>query len=151
MLNRFSTRKLLLADLLCALLVGASFAHGQWGKEFPPAGNIRQTDSSEAAAPKPGARFDCLPKDVQLNDVVTYVGTEKDNITLEKTLVQMKARCRDGKLVDVRRREIRFFRPSCWGNPPSDYLEIRQRENQELVRLKKRYPVIVFGCSPMTQ
>jgi len=149
MLNRFSIRKLLLPCLL-GVLLGASFAHGRWEKEFPPAG-ARHTESSERDEPKPRARFDCLPKDVQLNDVVTYVGVAKDNITVEKTLVKAGARCRNGKLVDVRRREIRFFRPSCWGNPPRDYLEIQQRENQELAKLKSRYTVIVFGCNPMMQ
>jgi hypothetical protein len=63
----------------------------------------------------------------------------------------MKARCHRGKLVDSRGREIRFFRVSCWGNPPEDYQEIRKRENEELARLKKGYTVIVFGCNPMIQ
>lgn len=67
------------------------------------------------------------------------------------TLVQMKASCRSGRLVDGKRREIRFYRPSCWGNPPPDYLEIRQREDDELAKLKRHYTVIVFGCNPMIQ
>ncbi|HVS83494.1 MAG TPA: hypothetical protein VHE60_17325 [Pyrinomonadaceae bacterium] len=70
---------------------------------------------------------------------------------MEKKLAEMKARCRRGKLVDARGREIRFFRVSCWGNPPTDYQEIRQRENEELAKLKKRYAVIVFTCNPMIQ
>jgi hypothetical protein len=93
----------------------------------------------------------CLPKDVQPGEVVSYLPKGTQNITVEKKLVEMKARCRNGKLVNAKRREIRFFHPSCWGNPPPDYLEIRQRENKEVAELKKHYAVIEFHCNPMIQ
>ena len=92
------------------------------------------------------SRFACLPADVHSTDVVTYGKNAKANVTVERRLIEMKAQCRHGKLVDAKRREIKFFRPSCWGNPPSDYLEIQQRENAELQKLKRTYTVIVFGC-----
>ncbi|HXM47546.1 MAG TPA: hypothetical protein VN956_06725 [Pyrinomonadaceae bacterium] len=95
--------------------------------------------------------FICLPKDVQPGEVVSYRSKGTQNITVEKKLVEMKARCRNGKLVDAQRREIRFFHPSCWGNPPPDYLETREREDKEVAALKRRYTVIEFGCNPMTQ
>jgi hypothetical protein len=63
----------------------------------------------------------------------------------------MNARCRKGKLLDRKGREIRFFHVSCWGNPPPDYLEIQQQEKAKLVKLKRRYTVIVLGCDPLTQ
>jgi len=94
-------------------------------------------------------KFACLPKDVQLDDVVSYGRGGKGNITVENTLIEMRVRCRKGRLVDAKRREIRFFRLPCWGNPPADYLEIQQQKNEELAKLKKRYRVIVFGCNPM--
>ena len=96
-------------------------------------------------------RFPCLPKDVTADQVVSYglKGTQK--VTVEKRLIELKARCRSGKLVDAKGREIRFFHMSCWGNPPPDYLEIQERQNKELAELKKRYTVIVFGCNPMIQ
>jgi hypothetical protein len=94
-------------------------------------------------------RFDCLPNDVRLTDVVAYSAKGKNNVTVEQTLTRIKAKCRNGKLVDKRRHEIRFFRPSCWGHPPPNYLEIQREEDDELARLKKRYTVIVFGCNPM--
>jgi len=97
----------------------------------------------------PKSKFSCLPKDVQLDEVVTYGKGAKGNVTVEKRLLEMKAQCRNGKLVDAKRREIRFFRPSCWGNPPPDYLEIQQRENTELEKLKRTHTVIVFGCNRM--
>jgi len=95
--------------------------------------------------------FSCLPKDVRADEVVSYGPKGRQSVTVEKKLIEMKARCRRGKLVDAKRREIRFFHPSCWGNPPVDYLEIRQREDKEFAELKKRYTVIVFACNPMIQ
>ena len=96
----------------------------------------------------PARTFACLPKDVQLDEVVTYGRGPVRAVTVERQLIEMKARCRHGKLVDAKRREIRFLRPACWGNPPENYLEIRRRETGELAKLKRRYRVIVFGCNP---
>jgi hypothetical protein len=136
--------KLLLSCFIW-LLLGAAVAGSGRALEYEAATEPTRPNSSQ----KPG--FDCLPNDVRLNDVVTSGKTAKRNVTVEKTLIQMKARCRNSKLVDAKRREIRFFRPSCWGNPPADYLEIQQRENSELQKLKRTYAVIVFGCNPLTQ
>ena len=86
---------------------------------------------------------------MRLDEVVTYGKSAKANVTVEKRLIEMRGQCRNGKLVDSRRREIRFFRPSCWGNPPPDYLEIQQREHAELEKLKRTYAVIAFGCNRM--
>jgi len=105
----------------------------------------------EDAGKQHSRNFICLPKDVQPGEVVSYRPKGTMNITVEKKLSEMKARCRNGKLVDAKRREIRFFHPSCWGNPPPDYLETRQREDKEVAELKKRYTVIVFGCNPLVQ
>jgi hypothetical protein len=91
-----------------------------------------------------------LPKDVRLDEIVSYGRGGKGSVTVEKKLLEMKARCRNGKLVAANKREIRFFRLACWGNPPPDYLEIKKREGEELQRLKKRYTVIEITCDPMT-
>jgi hypothetical protein len=104
--------------------------------------------SPEVGDPKPPEQIRCLPKDVRLDQVVSY-GRGGRNITVESKLKEMRARCRKGKLVDAKHREIRFFRESCWGNPPADYLEIQQRKTEELAKLKRRYRVIVFSCNPM--
>jgi hypothetical protein len=96
------------------------------------------------------ARYECLPKDVQLDEVVTYGRKPADNITIAKKLLELKARCRKKKLVDANNKEIRFFRASCWGNPPPDYLEIKKKEKEEFEKLKKDNTVIVIGCSPRT-
>ncbi|MDX6611719.1 MAG: hypothetical protein QOD75_905 [Blastocatellia bacterium] len=96
-------------------------------------------------------KLNCLPPGTTLDEVVSYGGNARRNVTVGKKLNQLKARCRNRKLVDAKGREIRFHRPSCWGNPPADYQEIQQRESEELQRLQKRYTVIVFGCNPMIQ
>ncbi len=97
----------------------------------------------------PSKNFSCLPKDVRADEVVSYDAEGKPSLTVKKKLIELKARCRKGKLVDAKGREIRFFRISCWGNPPEDYLEIQKREAEELAELKKHYSVIEFGCDPM--
>src|SRR5207245_8650190 len=105
----------------------------------------------QAAKSLASTKFNCLPKDVHADEVVSYGPKGRSNVTVEKKLTEMKARCRSGKLVDAKGREVRFFRRSCWGNPPPDYLEIQKRENEELDKLKRRYTVVVFGCNPMIQ
>jgi len=90
----------------------------------------------------------CLPKGVRADDIVVYGRNKQPDVTVAKTLEKMKVRCRKGKLVDAKTREVRFFRQSCWGHPPPDYLDIRRREKAELAELEKKYTVIVFGCSP---
>jgi len=97
----------------------------------------------------PSKNFSCLPEGVRADEVVSYDEKGKSILTVKRKLVELKARCRRGKLVDAKGREIRFFRISCWGNPPEDYLEIQKREGEALAELKKHYSVIVFGCNPM--
>ena len=97
------------------------------------------------------SEFDCLPEDYKLTDIVSYRhkpegGTE--HITIKDTLVKMKARCEEGKLIDHNGREIRFFKIACFGNPPNDYDEIRQKEAERLAELQKDYTVIVLECDP---
>lgn len=94
-------------------------------------------------------KLTCLPKDVRADETVSYGLKASQKTTVEQKLREMKASCRNGKLMDAKGREIRFFRRSCWGNPPPDYLEIQERESKELANLKKRYTVIVFECNPM--
>ena len=96
-------------------------------------------------------QYTCLPKDVRADETVSYGFKGRPAVTVQNKLVEMKARCRKGRLVDFKGREIRFFHLSCWGNPPENYQEIRRRETAELSKLKKRYTVIEFGCNPMIQ
>jgi hypothetical protein len=95
--------------------------------------------------------FSCLPKDVRGDETLSYGLKGAHPVTVKQKLLELKARCRKGKLVDAKAREIRFFRLACWGNPPPDYLEVEARENRELRKLQKRFTVLVFTCNPMIQ
>lgn len=111
---------------------------------------LRTLSAARTASVNQGAQtFACLPKDVHGDEIVSYGWKGAKGVTVREKLGALKARCRNGKLVDTGGREIRFFRMSCWGNPPPDYLEIQQREKKELARLKKRSTVVVLECNPM--
>ena len=145
MLKTSSSRKRKILTLICFASMLLGVAAGGRGSKYAAAMAPDQSTASQKS------KFNCLPNDVHLTDVVSTNKATRKTVTVEKTLIQMKAQCRSGKLVDARRREIRFFRPSCWGNPPADYLEIQQRETAELQKLKRSFAVIVFGCDSMTQ
>jgi len=97
---------------------------------------------------QPTKKFGCLPDNIKPEGVVNYGSNAKENVTVKQTLTEMKARCRNGKLIDTKNREIRFFRFSCWGHPPPDYLEIQHQQREELEKLKKQHTVIVMNCNP---
>jgi hypothetical protein len=96
----------------------------------------------------------CLPEGIELTEIVqadplpAAASPRKKPITLEQRLVQMKSRCRKGKLVDGAGREIRIVRLiGCWGNPPENYEEQLKKQSEELERLKKKYTVIEISCA----
>jgi len=95
----------------------------------------------------------CLPHGVGLEEVVSssaaksVVGAEK-KVTIREALRQLNARCKRGKLVDGKGREIYFFRLiGCWGNPPEDYEEQLAKQQQALERLRKKYTVVEISCN----
>lgn len=88
-------------------------------------------------------QFPCVKETIYADESVA--GGNK-TMNVKDRLRQLKARCRKGKLVDSRRREIRFFKYECWGNPPADYLEIQHKQGLELARLKKNYTVVEITC-----
>jgi hypothetical protein len=95
-------------------------------------------------------KYDCLPQQVRLDQVVSYGRKPEDNITVAKKLIELKAKCSRKRLVDSKNREIRFFHVHCWGNPPPNYLEIKEKEKADFERLQKDYTVITIGCNPRT-
>ena len=96
----------------------------------------------------------CLPKEVKADEVISIQpvvsslgGEEGKKITVKQKLIEIKARCKKGKLVDASGKEIRFYRlAGCWGNPPADYQEILARQRGEIEELKKRYRVVEIEC-----
>jgi hypothetical protein len=94
----------------------------------------------------------CLPKGIKPTDIVSsqLVGSTQTlkKTTVEQKLIELKASCEKGKLVDAAGREIRFYRlEGCWGNPPADYQEILQKQSEELEKLRKQYTVIEMTCN----
>jgi hypothetical protein len=113
------------------------------GSDCPPSPSPTSAEGGEQAS-----AFDCLPDDIKLKDVVSYGIREGRDVTVQDKLVSIKAKCENGKLVDEDHKEIRFFRLQCWGNPPADYEERQQRQQEELKELEKKYKVIVMSCNP---
>ena len=113
--------------------------------------NGEKTPEAAAGLGGTAVQFDCLPEGYRSTDVVSYREKRKSaevNLTIEDKLVELKAHCKEGRLVDGKGREIRFFKFACYGNPPSDYEELRQKELVELEKLQKKYCVIVLECDP---
>ena len=116
-----------------------------------PVANGRQAVEADSYAGGREIQFDCIPDGCKSTDVVSYRQKRKGGdgyITIEDRLVELKAHCKDGKLIDGKGREIRLFRLACYGNPPDDYEEIRQKELGELEKLQKKYCVLVIACDP---
>jgi hypothetical protein len=105
-----------------------------------------------AAGPDPF--HGCLPKEVALESIVSgensksASGSIQKTETVRQTLARIKARCRRGKLVDGAGKQIYFYHLiGCWGNPPENYMELLERQDQEIQRLKKKYRVIQISCA----
>jgi hypothetical protein len=98
----------------------------------------------------------CLPEGTKLTGVVSATianpgagPASSKKTTVEQKLLELKARCKKGKLVDASGREILFYRlVGCWGNPPADYQEILARQQEEIEKLKKTHTVIEMTCNP---
>jgi hypothetical protein len=96
----------------------------------------------------------CLPSGIALDNLVAPPDpgkanqSPKKNLTVRMRLLQLKARCKKGSLVDAKGRKIRFYRLiGCWGNPPVDYAELLENQAREIRRLKKTYTVIQISCA----
>jgi len=123
-------KKLIYLFAFIVIFGSCQFAYGQSGK-----------DARLAA---------CLPTDVKLDTVVS--ATSKNNKIVKETVKQrlnkLSVQCKAGKLIDRKKREIRFFwLQGCWGNPPADYQEILENQQKELLELKKKYTVIEITCN----
>ena len=94
----------------------------------------------------------CLPKDVSLKGKISEDPSDsptksKKPRTIEQKLIELKARCSAGKLVDKGGKEIRFVQLlGCWGNPPENYQEQLDNQQVEISKLKEKYTVIEISC-----
>lgn len=96
----------------------------------------------------------CLPAGISSETIVLVQPSKSTSrittkrTTVKERLIQLRARCKGGKLRDRAGREIYFYTLiGCWGNPPANYLEILQRQEREIQRLKKRYTLIQIPCA----
>ncbi|HEY6120262.1 MAG TPA: hypothetical protein VIV66_09905 [Pyrinomonadaceae bacterium] len=94
----------------------------------------------------------CLPEGVGLEEIVSpsvdKTGSSVNKkVTVRDTLHRLNARCKKGKLIDGKGKEIYFFRLiGCWGNPPEDYQQQLAKQQEALERLRKKYTVIEISC-----
>ena len=95
----------------------------------------------------------CLPEGVKLT---SEIFEESDGSTSAKgkpktvasKLAELRARCKNRKLVTRNGREIRIVQLiGCWGNPPEDYQEQMNRQRLDIEELRKKYVVIQIPCT----
>lgn len=132
--------------LILVILCGAQTLFGQI--------KTGKTTKRTIAAPAQ-SKYACLSPDVELETVVstrqiqTASGSKLIKETIKQRLDKLNTRCKSGKMVDGKGREIRFYRlQGCWGNPPQDYQEILDNQARELAELKKKFTVIELTCNP---
>jgi hypothetical protein len=96
----------------------------------------------------------CIQDGIDLNARVlneageTATKQAPQQTTVKQRLIQLKAHCRKGKLIDARGKPIYLYQLiGCWGNPPDDYLETLKHQDEEIQRLKKKYTVVQISCA----
>ncbi len=127
--------------------------HGTWVLVASVAGSsiVASECASSATAP---TELTCLPPNIKLADIVSAKLVQTDPLVIEKVtvaqkLAELKADCKNGKLVDGAGNEIYLYMLTwCWGNPPPNYQQILQQQEAELETLRKQYTVIEMTCNP---
>jgi len=97
----------------------------------------------------------CLPAEISPEMIISEESTiaasseaAKKPRTVRQKLVELKAHCKNDKLIDDKGKEIRFVQLlGCWGNPPEDYQEQLDRQKAEITKLKTKYTVVEVACA----
>ena len=95
----------------------------------------------------------CLPEGVKLNSEILEesdgsTGAKGKPKTVASKLTELRARCKNRKLVTRNGKEIRIVQLiGCWGNPPEDYQEQMNRQQRDIEELRKKYVVIQIPCT----
>ena len=95
----------------------------------------------------------CLPEGVKLNSEILEESGGSTSAkgrpkTVTSKLAELRARCKNKKLVTRTGKEIRIVQLiGCWGNPPEDYQEQMNRQRRSIEELRKKYVVIQIPCS----
>ena len=89
-------------------------------------------------------RFPCLPNSMKLSRAVGCDTTTQParEVSLEETLVKTGARCKKGKLLDAKGKEIQFYTVQGFGAPTAYAIETMRRQRTEIEELKRQYTVI---------
>ena len=116
----------------------------------------QSTNMTMAEPTKTPTKFNRLPEGITLNTEVQGKAVKNDKgeitsyeiTTVEKRLTELKAKYKGDKLVDNKKREIRFFKPLCRGVSQGYERDRQERERleAELAELKKKYTVIILHC-----
>jgi hypothetical protein len=130
------------SERLCSLLLAALIALLLSSVGSP---SFAQTHKRR---PKSDRFQRCLPPDISSRQVAVYGGPGGRNVTVADVLTKLKAGCSKGRLLDSKKREIRFFKLTCWGHPPPNYQELQAEESRNLALLQASYTVIVIPCDP---
>jgi hypothetical protein len=130
------------------MLLGAAFIllMNTAGRSFAQRRRRHQSVTKSSQVP-----LTCLPPNVKAIEIAVYGYKGKRNITVAEKIKELKGRCHNGLIVGPDNKEIRFFRVTCWGNPPSDYQIVQAEERRKLEILKAKYAVIVIRCDPGIQ
>jgi hypothetical protein len=116
---------------------------------------MAQTDYAQTRST---SKYDRLPDNVTLQtEVVKEVRDRRGKIvssertTVEKRLNELKARYKNGRLVDGKGREIRFFEPLCRGVSAGfeEDQKAQKEKDRDLAELRKKYTVVVLYCNPL--
>ena len=95
----------------------------------------------------------CLPEGVKLTSEILEQSAGSTSAkgrpkTVTSKLAELRARCKNKKLVTRTGKEIRIVQLiGCWGNPPEDYQEQMNRQRRSIEELRKKYVVIQIPCS----
>ncbi len=99
--------------------------------------------STSTSSVKVVSAYPCLPQGIKLSDVVTV------GVSVKQKLAGMGAQCKNATLVDSAGKEIYFYHlTGCWGNPPVNYRDILQQQQNGIAALKMRFTVIELTCNP---
>jgi len=96
----------------------------------------------------------CLPEGVKLTSEIfdEFNGSPSPKgkpKTVASKLAELRARCKNRKLITRDGKEIRIVQLiGCWGNPPEDYQEQMNRQRRDIEELRKKYIVIQIPCTP---
>jgi hypothetical protein len=137
--------------LIIVVLLGITQMNEQCGK------NEKQSIDIKTAEPtRMPTKFNQLPEGIEFDTEVEGKAIKNDKgevnsyeiTSVEQRLDELNAKYKEGKLVDDKNKEIKFFKPLCRG--VSQGLEEDQRESEkyqnEFAQLKKKYTVIVLYC-----